>query len=58
MRSCIICEESKQAGIHVYASFICEQCEFNMIHTDTREAKYHYYIRKLKNLHHQRLYTS
>lgn len=58
LQRCIICEEGKADGIHLYTSFICEQCEYNMIHTDAREEKYRYYINKLKNMNKQQLYTS
>ncbi len=48
LQRCTICEEYKEAGIHLYTTFICVACEYNMIHTDAREAKYNYYIEKLK----------
>jgi len=58
LRRCIICEEVKQSGVHLYTSFICKQCEHNMIHTDVREVKYRYYIEKLKNMEGRSLFTS
>ncbi len=45
---CGICEEEKKDGIHLYTMFICCECEHNMIHTEPREEKYNYYLRKLK----------
>lgn len=50
MQQCIICEEEKDQGIRLCKTFICTECEYNMIHTDVREIKYRYYIRKLKNM--------
>lgn len=47
---CGICEEKKEVGIFLYKLFICSECERNMIHTEPREAKYEYYLKKLKNI--------
>lgn len=54
---CGICEEEKERGIHLYNLFICSECESNMIHTEPREEKYQYYLRKLKNIEQPRLYS-
>lgn len=50
IQHCGICEEWKKAGIHLYRLFICSECEYNMIHTEPREEKYEYYLKKLKNM--------
>ncbi|MFA1819573.1 sigma factor G inhibitor Gin [Virgibacillus oceani] len=54
---CGICEEEKARGIHLYTMFICTDCEYNMIHTEPREEKYNYYLRKLKNATKPKLYS-
>lgn len=54
---CVICEEEKELGIHLYKLFICSECERNMVHTEPREAKYHYYLKKLKNMNQPTLYS-
>lgn len=54
---CGICEEEKEKGIHLYTLFICTDCEYNMIHTEPREEKYSYYLRKLKNVNQPKLYS-
>lgn len=56
---CGICEEKKEQekGIQVYRLFICHECEYNMIHTEPREEKYTYYLRKLKNINRTTLYS-
>jgi len=54
---CIICEEDSLQGIYIYASFICTLCEYNMVHTDTREAKYHYYVQKMKPINQSTLHS-
>ncbi|MFD1849286.1 sigma factor G inhibitor Gin [Oceanobacillus bengalensis] len=54
---CGICEEDKQEGIHLYNMFICTACEHNIIHTEPREEKYNYYLKKLKNISQPKLYS-
>lgn len=46
--TCIVCEQNKEKGIHLYTSFICEDCEKDMVLTDTNDPKYKYYIERLK----------
>ncbi len=55
---CIICEEDRMQGIRICTSFICISCEYNLIHTDTQEEKYRYYVQKLKPINQQTLYSS
>ena len=57
MGKCVICEEQKQEGIHLYTLFICTQCEYNIIHAEVREEKYRYYVKKLKNMNQSTLYS-
>jgi hypothetical protein len=57
VQRCGICEEEKARGIHLYTTFICTECEHNMIHTEPREEKYNYYVRKLKNATKPKLYS-
>ncbi|MDQ0216222.1 hypothetical protein J2S13_002662 [Oikeobacillus pervagus] len=54
---CIICELEKLRGIHLYTSFICLDCEKDMIHTETGEPNYQYYIRKLKKVNSPKAYS-
>ena len=48
--TCVICEEIKGKGIHLYTSFICTDCEKDMIVTDTHDPKYKYYLKKLRKI--------
>jgi hypothetical protein len=57
LETCGICEEKKEHGIHLYTMFICQECEYNMIHTEPREEKYRYYVKKLKNVNQQQLFS-
>lgn len=46
--NCVLCEEKKVRGIHLYTSFICTECENDLIKTDTNDPKYKYYLNQLK----------
>jgi hypothetical protein len=49
-KTCVICEEDKTRGIHLYTSFICTDCESDLINTDTDNPKYKYYLKKLRKV--------
>lgn len=57
VKSCIVCEENKTEGIHLYTSFICSECEEEMVGTETNEPKYQYFIDKLKRVNTPPLYS-
>lgn len=48
--TCIICEEMKHDGYHLYTQFICTDCEKDIIQTETADPKYQFYIKKLKKV--------
>jgi hypothetical protein len=48
--ACVICEEQKDKGIHLYTSFICTKCEQDIIMTDTNDPKYKYFLNKLRKI--------
>jgi uncharacterized protein (DUF983 family) len=48
--NCVVCDEEKLTGIHLYTSFICVQCEQEMIGTDTDDPRYKYYLRQLRKV--------
>lgn len=47
---CIICGEHKQEGIVIVSEFICEACESEMVHTDVKDDKYHFFIHQMKQI--------
>ncbi|OEH91693.1 sigma factor G inhibitor Gin [Bacillus solimangrovi] len=55
--ACIICEEKKERGIHIFSEFICWECEQNIVHTETDENKYRYYVDKLQKISQSKLYS-
>jgi len=48
--TCVICESLKPRGIHLYTSFICTDCENDLIHTDTNDPRYKYFLKQLKKI--------
>lgn len=48
--TCIICEQLKPKGIHLYTSFICTDCEKDLIHTDISDPRYKYFLSQLKKV--------
>ena len=50
LKTCVICNETKENGIVILQSFICANCENEMINTSTDDAQYKVYIEKLRCL--------
>lgn len=48
--TCVICENLKPRGIHLYTSFICTDCETDLIQTDTNDPKYKYFLKQLRKI--------
>ncbi|OCA80653.1 sigma factor G inhibitor Gin [Bacillus sp. FJAT-27225] len=48
--TCVVCGEIKTKGIHLYTSFICMECEMDMIKTETNDPKYPYYLKQLRKV--------
>lgn len=48
--TCIICNELKNKGIHLYTTFICIDCEQKMISTEPEDPNYKYYLKKLRKI--------
>jgi hypothetical protein len=48
--TCVICENHKPVGIHLYTSFICTDCEKDLIQTRTNDPKYKYFLKQLKKI--------
>ncbi len=48
VQSCIICGSEKDSGIQVCEQFICLECEKEMVSTDVQDAKYMFFINRMK----------
>ncbi|WP_078378412.1 sigma factor G inhibitor Gin [Sutcliffiella halmapala] len=55
--TCIICEEKKEMGIHLYTEFICTDCEKDMLQTDAEDPKYKFYLQQLKKITIPKIYS-
>jgi hypothetical protein len=47
---CIVCNQRKVAGIHIWGQFICQTCERQIVNTDVTDEKYPFYIERLKRI--------
>jgi hypothetical protein len=55
--TCVICEQIKKEGIHLYTTFICTDCEKDIIQTETDDPKYQFYLQQLKKLTAPQIFT-
>ncbi|MCY8807720.1 sigma factor G inhibitor Gin [Bacillus atrophaeus] len=55
--TCIVCDQKKNRGIHIYTKFICSDCEKKVISTSTSDPDYAFYVKKLKSIHTPPLYS-
>ncbi|GIN88418.1 anti-sigma-G factor Gin [Heyndrickxia sporothermodurans] len=55
--TCIICDQLKKGGIHLYTSFICSECEKDIVQTDTNDPKYQFYVNQLKMVTKPEIYS-
>ncbi|WP_449538305.1 sigma factor G inhibitor Gin [Ferdinandcohnia sp. Marseille-Q9671] len=55
--TCIICEQEKKNGIHLYTRFICMDCEQDIIHTETNDPKYQFYLDRLRKVSTPEIYS-
>lgn len=50
VKTCIICDAAKENGIEIISHFICEDCEAEMVRTNTEEAKYRFFVGRMKQI--------
>jgi hypothetical protein len=48
--TCVICEQLKPKGIHLYTSFICVDCERDLIQASTNDPRYKFFLEQLKKI--------
>jgi hypothetical protein len=49
-KDCLICKSGKDHGIHILGSFICHDCEKEMVRADVKDDCYSVYVERLKGL--------
>lgn len=48
--TCLICEETKSDGIHIFNQLLCDSCEKKLVETSPEDKRYREYIKKLAKL--------
>ncbi|KEO81451.1 inhibitor of sigma-G Gin [Tumebacillus flagellatus] len=48
--TCIVCSQQKDLGIRIFQSFLCTECEREIVQTDVLDEKYPYYIDRMKQI--------
>lgn len=48
--TCMICGQQHTEGIHILYGFICEPCELEIVRTDVMDAKYPFFVNRMKQL--------
>lgn len=48
--TCIVCFKQKELGIRIFQQFMCTDCEREIVQTDVQDAKYPYYIDRMKQI--------
>jgi hypothetical protein len=48
--TCIVCCAHKEHGIRIFQQFMCTDCEREIVQTDVQDAKYPYYIDRMKRI--------
>lgn len=48
--TCIVCSKHKDVGIRIFQSFLCADCEREIVQTDVLDEKYPYYIDRMKQI--------
>ncbi|KGX85453.1 sigma factor G inhibitor Gin [Pontibacillus litoralis] len=54
---CAVCEREKEVGILVYHTFICRECENEIVATDPSDNKYAYFLKKLRVMNKAKLHS-
>ena len=49
-RTCMICGRIQTDGLHIVEEFICLDCERELIHTEVSDAKYPFFISRMKQV--------
>lgn len=51
---CIICGRRETDGLRIAEEFICSACEREMVHTEVWDAKYPFFIHRMKQMWRQK----
>lgn len=51
---CMICERKSEVGIHLVSSFICCNCEQEMVATDVMDERYPFFVARMKQIFYEK----
>ena len=57
LEECIVCHVDKKVGIHLYTSFICTECEKEMVQTETNDPLYKTFVQRLIKVNTPQIYS-
>lgn len=49
-KTCMVCGQTNEEGIRIVAAFICHACETEMVQTEVEDARYAYFVRRMRQL--------
>ena len=52
--TCMICGREQTEGLHIVEEFICVDCERELVNTDVQDAKYPFFINRMKQVWQQK----
>jgi hypothetical protein len=48
--TCMVCSQEKELGIRIFSHFLCTECEREIVNTDVGDARYSFYIDRMKKI--------
>ncbi|BCJ87442.1 sigma factor G inhibitor Gin [Effusibacillus dendaii] len=49
-QTCIVCSKPSAEGIRIWNQFVCVSCERDIVKTEVEDAKYNFYIERMKKI--------
>lgn len=47
---CVVCENVKKKGYHILSAFICNECDKDIIQTETDDQAYMFFVKQLRKI--------
>lgn len=51
---CTICGKESELGIHIVTSFICSDCEQEIVTIDVKDERYPFFVNRMKTIFFER----
>jgi hypothetical protein len=49
-KTCMVCGQAKEEGIQIVSAFICHACETEIVKTEVEDARYAYFVKRMRQL--------